>query len=429
MLLLASLAQAATVGGYFRLMARPDLVGGDGRLGTSAFYGRLLNEGPWGLLDVHQSLGDGGVDGASGSLSLRIEGGAVAGGDPSNGSLLGFRLSQLHLDATHVAGLDWRVGTLECTFGDLWLYDTRPTQMLVDVLGVSTTWKRGGTTATFGLGDAGWTLHGARYHIVASAGGSMVHTAGPFTVGLGGQAWYEPADGDPDALRSTEGLDVDAWYGDRDAWARLHPDNAVLPARPVSGRGWKLAAHAGVGKVGIVHDARVQVVWQHRLPDGPATVTVDDTPVSIGAADHTDGREELVVGAQVDLALVPDHLELAWGALLDVLHDADDPTNLTLGNRRGLSTVGRGQLALTRHVSLLAETSVAHEVARGRPARRTWQGKGGLVLSPAGTGLDARPAIRLLGGVQRSSEPDAWPGTPTGSHWHALVSLEGEAWF
>ena len=36
--------------GYFRVMARPDLQGGDSRLGFWNLYGRLLNEGPWAAL-------------------------------------------------------------------------------------------------------------------------------------------------------------------------------------------------------------------------------------------------------------------------------------------------------------------------------------------------------------------------------------------
>ena len=37
----------ARVGGYARVMARPDLQGGTGRLGYWNLYGRLLNEGPY----------------------------------------------------------------------------------------------------------------------------------------------------------------------------------------------------------------------------------------------------------------------------------------------------------------------------------------------------------------------------------------------
>ena len=44
-------AQRAHVGGYFRVMTRPDLQGGSGRLGYWNLYGRLLNEGPYATLD------------------------------------------------------------------------------------------------------------------------------------------------------------------------------------------------------------------------------------------------------------------------------------------------------------------------------------------------------------------------------------------
>ena len=47
LLLSTALAGQADVGGYFRIMTRPDLQGGSGRLGYWNLYGRLLNEGPY----------------------------------------------------------------------------------------------------------------------------------------------------------------------------------------------------------------------------------------------------------------------------------------------------------------------------------------------------------------------------------------------
>src|SRR4051812_776632 len=57
-LLLASTAFAQaqpdrfSASGYFRLAARPDWQGGNGRLGFSDLYGRLMNEGPYGMLEL-----------------------------------------------------------------------------------------------------------------------------------------------------------------------------------------------------------------------------------------------------------------------------------------------------------------------------------------------------------------------------------------
>ncbi|MFN7142480.1 MAG: hypothetical protein ACK4YP_01790 [Myxococcota bacterium] len=415
--------------GYFRVMARPDLVGGDGRLGTSPFYGRLLNEGPWGLLDVKQPLvGEEGADAPWGDLRFRVEGGSVAGGDPTNGNLLGFRLSMLHLHAGNLgpAGVEWRIGTLETTFGDLWLYDARPSQMLVDVLGASAAWKVGKTEFLVGAGDAGYSLRGARYHTVLSGGGSVKHGLGEHVVvGLGGQAWYEPRDEDPDALRDTPGVDVGAWYGDRAAWARGHADVAL--GEPVPGLAWKVVAHVGVADVGVIKAARLQAIALRKLPEPPAVEDVDGKEVRVGAASRTDARHEYVLGSEVELELGP--VEVAWGAILDHRVDPDDPKGRGGGNRTGVSTVVRAQAPIVPVVSLLVETSLARERARNADVKDTWQGKGGVVIVPGGPGMGSRPALRLLYGAQWSSLPDAWPGSPTGSRWHHLVSAEAEAWF
>ncbi len=426
--LLLAHAQATELHGYFRLMARPDLVGGDGRLGTSPFYGRLLNEGPWGLLDVRQPL-VGGEEGAPwGDLRFRVEGGAVAGGDTTNGSLLGFRLSQLHMHGGNLgpAGVEWRIGTLETTFGDLWLYDARPSQMLVDVLGVQAAWTKGDTELLLGAGDAGFSLRGPRYHLVASGGGSLRTGVGEHgVVGIGGQVWFEPGDGDPDGLQDSPGLDAAGWYGDRAAWARAHVDAG--PGVPVSGLAWKLVGHVGLAELGALRAARLQVIGEHRLPEPPAVEAVEGGEVRIGGASCTDERYALLVGAEVELALGP--VDLAWGAMFDHRFDLDDERGLGPGNYTGVSTVARGQVPLARTISLLAETSLAHEVSPGGAPKRTWQGKGGVMLVPSGPGLGSRPALRLLYGIQHATVPDAWPGTPTGGFWHQLVSAEAEAWF
>ncbi len=434
-LLLLSTAHAAEVGGYFRLMARPDLVGGDGRLGTSAFYGRLLNEGPWGLLDLRQRLVTGGPGVPWGDLRLRVEGGTVANGEASNGSLLGFRLSQLHLHAGNLgpADVEWRFGTLETTFGDIGLYDTRPSQMWVDVLGAQATWSHAGTEVAFALGDSGWALRGSQYHLVASGGVSVKHTVGDhLKLGLGGQAWVEPPSDDPDALQNTPGLSIRDWYGDRADWAANHPDAAA--GEPVLGLAWKLAGSLDFLKLGAIRSNRFQVVAWRRLPDAPVVTAVGDTSITLGAADHTDARYALVIGNEMEVEVLPERLELAWGILYDRSFDLDDRPDSKGGgstgnNRAGISTVVRAQLALTPTVALLGESCVAYEVVRGETPTDTQQAKGGVVLSPAGPGLNARPALRLLYGVQHSSKVDAWPGTPTGSHWHHVASLEAEAWF
>ena len=86
------------LGGYARLLARPDLSGGDGKLGFWNLYGRLLNEGPWISLEPRTTvLRQPG--GAWAELHLKVEGPGPIGADASSGSLAAMRLSDAYLRA------------------------------------------------------------------------------------------------------------------------------------------------------------------------------------------------------------------------------------------------------------------------------------------------------------------------------------------
>ena len=73
--------------------------------------------------------------------------------------------------------------------------------------------------------------------------------------------------------------------------------------------------------------------------------------------------------------------------------------------------------------------------------RETWQGKGGVVLTPMGPGIWSRPTVRVLYGTQWSSENNAFSNNfvetldqynefgNVDQHWHHMLSLEAEAWF
>lgn len=363
--LLCAQAHATDLGGYFRVQARPDLVGGDARLGDSALYGRLLNEGPWALVHLRQDLVPKKGRDPWGDLHLRVEGGSLPGADGSNGALDAFRVSQFYVQGGNLGPkhVTFRVGTLETTFGDLWLFDARPTQLLTDVLGAQATWAPDDTEVVLAAGDAGWTMSGADHHAVPSVGGSVRRTLGEHVaVGLGGQAWRDDE---------------------------------------VTG---KVTGYVGVGKAGPLTWNRLQVVWQRR-PDvagGPAT-------------------DAVFVGDELELAVLPERLDVALAAQVD--HHAD---------HTAVASVVRAQVAVTPTVAVLGETSAAREFTDGAPARDTWQGKVGVVLSPAGPSMSARPALRLLYGAQHASTGGAWPGAPDTARdrrWHHLVSLEAEAWF
>src|SRR5581483_9723790 len=101
----AAFAQATpdrfSASGYFRLAARPDWQGGNGRLGFSDLYGRLMNEGPYAMLELKLDVLQAPPDSTDvwASVHARIEGGSVGQTDAGNGSLANFRLSQLYVRA------------------------------------------------------------------------------------------------------------------------------------------------------------------------------------------------------------------------------------------------------------------------------------------------------------------------------------------
>src|SRR3954447_6106156 len=93
-----------TLGGYFRIMTRPDLQGGNGRLGFWNLYGRLLNEGPYAALEMRLDVlrNQPGHNDPWAAVQARIEGGSITNADVGNGSLQNFRLSQLYVRAGNI---------------------------------------------------------------------------------------------------------------------------------------------------------------------------------------------------------------------------------------------------------------------------------------------------------------------------------------
>ncbi|MBL9038461.1 MAG: hypothetical protein JNG84_08115, partial [Archangium sp.] len=75
-----------SAGGYFRIMARPDFQGGDGRLGYWNLYGRLMHEGPYAALEMKLDLlqAPPGTQEIWASLHARVEGGSVYSADAAN---------------------------------------------------------------------------------------------------------------------------------------------------------------------------------------------------------------------------------------------------------------------------------------------------------------------------------------------------------
>jgi len=172
----------------------------------------------------------------------------------------------------------------------------------------------------------------------------------------------------------------------------------------------------------------------------------------------------------MQLALVPELLDLVWAGVLGTRTDEDNKVSASEDNRFFYSLVVRGQLYLTETVHFLAETSYAHENSKqgnlwrghynsvfesqdglanseglefgDQDNRNTWQLKTGFVLNPTGYGVFARPSIRLLYGLQHSTMHNAFGNSfvetldqfnefreTSDRNWHSVISLEAEAWF
>lgn len=471
--------QRVSVGGYFRLMARPDFQGGNGKLGHWNLYGRLLNEGPWAALELRLLLlrADPGSHEPWARAHFRIEGGTVAGGSGGDGSLAEFRLSRAYIEAGEILlpGVTWRVGTLDTWFGDMGLYDMRPAQLFEQTLGFSGRGTVGPVEIMVGLGDSGFPIRKLSYSPILTAGGSArLRSGGHFELALGGQVLFEPkVQGSRNAPYNTPGIDYEDWLrgevveqflidnpGQQEAFPGPEPSNGL------SGRA---IAYLGFGDFGPLRWNSVHASFQQRHPLQSSTETAAGEEVTLYIEDLTDERFELLVGNELQLELVQNRLELAWGVLYGRHWDRDNEVAPSDHDRWYLSTVLRAQVFPTRFFHVLIEGSVAYEVSSNgnlwrnhgdsifqstagqadsegleygdADTRTTVQGKAGVVLSPLGIGIYARPALRLLYGIQYSTQNNAFGNSfvedvsqwndfgAWETHLHHVLAIEVEAWF
>jgi hypothetical protein len=465
--------------GYFRVMARPDLQGGDSRLGFWNLYGRLLNEGPWATLELRLSLlkEDPTTKEVWSRVHAKIEGGSVTTVDSGDGGLQNFRLTQLYVQAGNILLEDvtWQLGTLESYFGDLGLYDFRPTTIFNDTVGVSGRYRKGPLELLVGLGDAGFSTRGDEYSTILSGGGSArVRVGKHVEVGLGGQYYFEPkVEGNRFAPYDTPGVDYEDFVRGEVAQDFLeeNPGMEDFFPRPVatSSKSWRTVGYLGFGGVGPLVWNNLFASFTRVHPENFTTEEYMGRTYSIYTNALTDQRYRFDLGTEMQLRLIPERLDLVvagwWGYHVDKDNDIVANDN----DRSFLSAVGRLQLYLTGTTHLLAESSIASEKSTngnlyrkhkdsvfessggiGDPrglefgdtdTRKTWQGKIGWVLNPLGFGVYTRPSLRLLYGVQYSNQNNAFGNNFIESlddfnffpnkeqHWHHLLALEAEAWF
>jgi hypothetical protein len=474
-----ALAAEGSVGGYMRVMTRPDFQGGDGRLGYWNLYGRLLNEGPFVALESQLALleREPGSDAVWTRVHGRIEGGSVGNSDAGNGSLENMRLTQLYAQAGNILipEVTWQFGTLQTWMGDLGLYDMRPSTLFDDTVGVSAHYQQDAIDLLVGLGDAGYAKKGERYNTVFSAGANLrVRPVRGLELGFGSQFWFEPeVVGNRYAPYSTPDLDYEDWTRGEvlSTWVLDHPDQEqnFPDPEPTAASSYKLVGYLGFGGLGPLEWNSLFVSYQRLHPEIYATETYNGDVFELYIHDLTDERTALLIGDELQLSLVPERLDMVLGGLYGAHGDADNSIAPSEHNRSYASTVLRLQTYATPVVHFLVETSYAVESStngnqyrnsvdsvfentdgvtdsRGleygdSDSRTTWQGKGGLVLNPLGPGIYVRPSMRLLYGVQWSSQNAAFGNSFVETldqyndfgnierHLHHVVALETEVWF
>ena len=467
------------VNGYFRVQARPDLQGGNGRLGFWNLYGRLLNEGPYAELDVRLNLleADPGTDDPWTTAFLRIAGGSVANASPTNGNLGDFRLAQLFVRAGNVLipGVTWQLGTQDVWFGDLGLYDFRPSTLFFDMLGLSARFEKGPLDVMLAVGDSGFKIRGLDYTPIITAGGyARLSDKAHVDFGLGGEVNIEPSvAGSKNAPYDTPGVNYEDWLRG-EVVQRYVADNPGRVAdfpdpEPAQGLSGKAVAYLGFGNFGPLRWNSLYATYTRAHPQAPTFETYEGTAYRIDVTSLTDERNAVFVGNEMQLQLIAEKWDLTWGAVYGLEWDDDNTISPSERDRWYASGVLRTQAYLTRTVHLIFETSLAHEEStqgnlyrqrgdsifqstdgladtRGlefgdASTRDTWQGKGGIILNPFGPGIYVRPSLRLLYGVQYSTQNNAFGNAFVESvsdlnsfgawenHWHHVLGLEVEAWF
>lgn len=476
---LSAWAGRAELGGYLRVMTRPDLQGGDGKLGYWNLYGRLLNEGPYAALELRYAVLERqmGVRAPWSDLHVKVEGGSIGSADRDNGTLSDWRLSQLYVRAGNVLipHVTWQIGTIEYYFGDLGLYDLRPAQLFDRTVGAWALYQRPSIEILIGGGDSGYGIKGSAYNTIFTPGGAIrLHLGDHLELGGGGQLQYEPAvKGNQNAPYITPGMDYEDWVRGEvvQNWLAEHPGQEIDFPKPVStsALSWKIVGYLGFGGLGPVKWDNLFANYTRLHPEATSTETFDGTPYTLYVTALTDERYQVEVGNQMDLALVPNKLDAAWGVLYGDDTDLDNQIVPSDHDRVFGSTVVRLECYLTGTVHFLTESSLAREWSRNGNAyrehadsifantggipdtrgleygdtdtRNTWQGKAGFTLSPLGPGLWTRPTLRFLYGIQYSNQNNAFGNSFVETidqyntfgnverHWHQLFALETEAWF
>ena len=294
-------------------------------------------------------------------------------------------------------------------------------------------------------------------------------------LGVGGQAMIEPSViGNRHAPHITPGTTYEGWIrGELIENFEAEEPNLELDLpdpEATSALSYKAIGYLGFGGWGPLVWNNAYVSYSQIHPEN--TTTEEDSEGNthtLYITDLTDERIVFVAGNEMLIRVIPNRVDLVWGALYGNHEDGDNSIVPTDHDRTYASTVLRTQVYLTQTVHLLGETSVAREFSKngnayrehsdsifantaGSPdtdgletgdtdTRETWQGKTGFVFNPLGPGIYSRPSLRLLYGAQLSNQNNAYGNSFIETidqfnefdnferHWHHVVALEMEAWF
>lgn len=486
-----------SAGGYFRIGARPDFQGGKSQLGLWNISGRLLNETTWAALEMRLQLlkASPGTNEVWTSLHAKIEGGSAHAADLLNGNLGDFALTQLYAKAGNVLIKDvvWQLGTLDYYFGDLGLYDMKFAEIFYETVGLSAFWSNPYADVLIGIGDSGYLKKKNGYNAILTFGAATrIRPSEHFEFGVGAELFYEPSvTGSENGPHQTKfGAESGVTYENYarqnvlETYARqFGTDNNNTQFEThyphpseTDAFSFKVIGYIGFGKLGPLKWNNLFLNFLREHPESYYYEEYKGLKKRIYVKDWTDERYQFNIGDEMNFEIVKDRFDLTLGAIFGYHFDKDDDVSASERNRLIGSVVARGQVYITPTVHLLAETSYAQENSlngnlwRKSPRsirqstdgnasdvgleygdldqRKTWQGKIGFVLNPSGTGIFARPSLRLLYGVQYSNVHDAFPNSNTETldltneffgqdtlqkldarHWHHVISIEAEAWF
>ena len=385
--LMASLAAAASIpamatageltdwlsiDAYLRGRGSVSASGQAGALGNTTKLGRLLNESSKIQIDTEARHQSGAI------AHIRLEGETLRGADAVGGALGGMHLTQTWLEYKNalVDGLSIRVGSADYLMGVMQYYDLKPGRVLLETYGIRADYVADSLAFTVTAGDSGYMRSGSDgYHPVPTAAIAASLSDGGMKLAAAAEVFgaIDSPDGESPASRKP---------------------------------GFKLVFGAKYSGEDMLRRADSYLSIEHKMP----------------TADRDD-QYTITAGHELEIA-AGDAFRFGVGILAswDYAKSADL-------NALELSPLVRAQYAITEPLHVLAEMAY-HARIDDMPGKaeteQAWQGKAGLVLSPAGIGLLTRPHLRLLYGAMHA---DGSFGQKDGASWKHTFAAEFELKF